>query len=147
MTQWTAEFDGGIRGGNPGGIPTYGVTFYDAYRTLHEVYGTVTGDLPPTNNVAEWSAMKVLLAHAWLWRECWDKLVIKGDSQLVIRQLSGEYQVNSEHLKPIYTKCRGIYGALMDQQEIELVWNRRAHNMRADKLAGQAYTLHGENVV
>jgi ribonuclease HI len=143
---WVGQFDGGIRGGNPGGLPTYGVSFTWKDQIIHEIYGVVTADLPATNNVAEWTGMKVLLMTAWMFRHDWGKLIVCGDSQLVIKQLTGEYQVNSDHLKPIHGACIRIYEGLRHGgNTVEFKWNRRDKNERADELAGRAYDEYSGN--
>lgn len=143
MVTWVGQFDGGIRGGNPGGLPTYGVSFTWKDRIIHEIAGVVTEDLPPTNNVAEWVAMKVLLITAYMFRENWGRLIVRGDSQLVIRQITGEYCVNSDHLKPMHSSCLLIYEKLRHYGNIvEFKWNRREKNKRADELARGAFDLY-----
>ena len=141
MNQWTIRFDGGIRGGNPGGIPTYGVEIKDGNGTvLHTMSGIVhTEHL--TNNVAEWSALRNALAIAWMNRTEFTMLVIIGDSELVIKQLTGEYSVNADHLKPLHQSCQQILHKLIDHT-IELHWNRREKNEEADALAEQAHKVY-----
>ncbi len=145
MVKWIAQFDGGVRGGNPGGQPTYGVSFTYEDRIVHECCGIVTDpDLPLTNNVAEWMGMKAALMYAYMWKEDWEELEIRGDSQLVINQLSGVYVVNSDHLKPIHKACMKIYDALNFRGNIVLLkWNIRNKNKRADQLAGEAFDNYG----
>lgn len=141
MKQWIAQFDGGMRGGNPGGQPTYGVSFTHDNRIIHECLGIVTDpSLPLTSNVAEWIGMKVTMMYAYMWRDDWDTLTIRGDSQLVILQMTGEYCVNCDHLKPIHLSCSKIYETLrLNGNTVEFKWNRREKNKRADLLAGRAY--------
>jgi ribonuclease HI len=139
-----AQFDGGIRGGNPGGQPTYGVSFTCKDKIIHECSGIITDpDLPLTNNVAEWMGMKAALMYAYMWKEDWKELEIRGDSQLVINQMSGVYAVNSDHLKPIHASCLKIYEALRFKGNVvRFKWNRRDKNKRADLLAGKAYDVY-----
>lgn len=137
------SFDGGIQPKNPGGTPTYGVTVSDeSGHVIHEEYGLAFGD--STNNVAEWTAIKQALIFLWSMREHFDEAIIRGDSQLVIRQLSGEYACNSDRLKKLCYLCRNLLSNLVYdcKKVIELVWNIRDDNKRADELASVAYSLY-----
>ena len=59
-------------------------------------------------------------------------LTIKGDSQLVIKQLKGEYKVNSPNLQELYDKCSKLL-KLFDSYELYHI--DRKLNTEADKLA------------
>jgi len=63
------------------------------------------------------------------------QLTIKGDSQLVIRQLEGLYAVKSPTLRPLYQEASAL---LAKFKRYELVWIPRAQNARADAAAGLA---------
>lgn len=63
-------------------------------------------------------------------------LNIKGDSQLVIYQLTGKYQVKKDTLKPYHAKCHAI---LKDIDVWQATWVRREFNEYADKLGEKHY--------
>src|SRR5215468_2142727 len=83
--------DGGSRG-NPGeaGI---GIHFPGVVR-IAEYLGTAT------NNFAEYSALLTALRYAVFMR-C-SELHVYADSELVVRQIQGEYQVRNEAIRPLY---------------------------------------------
>jgi ribonuclease HI len=58
-----------------------------------------------------------------------------NDSELVARQIGGQYRVKQEHLKPLY---REVMDALrrFDGWQVRSV--RREHNVRADELVNEA---------
>jgi ribonuclease HI len=60
---------------------------------------------------------------------------VVNDSELVARQIGGQYRVKQEHLKPLHqrvmTALRGF-----DHWEVRSV--RREHNVRADELVNEA---------
>ena len=64
-----------------------------------------------------------------------EQLTIKGDSQLVIRQLEGQYAVKSPTLRPLYQEASAL---LAQFKNYNLIWIPRAQNARADAAAGLA---------
>jgi ribonuclease HI len=119
-----AYIDGGSRG-NPGeaGI---GVHFPGVVR-IAEYLGTAT------NNFAEYSALVTALRYA-VFTRC-DELQVYADSELVVKQILGEYQVKNENIRPLYNAAvRWI--RLIPQFSISHV--RREENKEADKLANLA---------
>src|SRR6516225_5528304 len=116
-----AYIDGGSRG-NPGeaGI---GVYFPGVVR-IAEYLGT------GTNNFAEYSALLAALRYA-VFARC-DELQVYADSELVVKQILGEYQVKNENIRPLYNAAlRWI--RLIPRFSISHV--RREENKEADKLA------------
>lgn len=83
-----------------------------------------------TNNVAEYEAVLMGLERALELGV--RNIEVRADSQLVIRQLAGEYRVKNEGLKPLYQRAR----ALLDRFEsTRLTHVRREENSDADRLA------------
>jgi ribonuclease HI len=123
-----AYIDGGSRG-NPGeaGI---GVFFPGVVR-IAEYLGT------GTNNFAEYSALLSALRFA-VFSRC-DELRVFADSELVVKQIKGEYQVKNEGIRPLYDSAvRWI--KLIPNFSIAHV--RRENNSEADKLANLAMDTH-----
>ena len=58
-----------------------------------------------------------------------------SDTELMVRQMTGQYRVNSPDLKPMYEKARSLVRQL-DKFTIEHVL--RARNQHADRLANEA---------
>jgi ribonuclease HI len=116
--------DGGSRG-NPGeaGI---GIHFPGVVR-IAEYLGTAT------NNFAEYSALLTALRYAVFMR-C-SELHVYTDSELVVRQIQGEYQVRNEAIRPLYQAAQR-WIALIPNFSISHV--RREQNKEADKLANLA---------
>ena len=86
-----------------------------------------------TNNVAEYQAVLLALELA---RELGASDVeVINDSELVARQIGGQYKVKQEHLKPLH---REVMEELrrFDRWEVRPV--RREHNVRADELVNEA---------
>lgn len=123
---WT---DGGARG-NPGpaGI---GVVLTDAQGELVAEIAEYIGEA--TNNQAEYRALIAGLTRA---QELAATVVdIRMDSELVVRQLQGEYKVKNENMKPLYAQATALLKTFA-RYTIQHV--RREQNTEADKLVNQA---------
>jgi len=86
-----------------------------------------------TNNIAEYTGMLKGLEAAK--KLGFKKVSAVSDSQLMVRQLNGEYRVKSDNLKGIYSQCMSLLEDF-DQWEVGHVY--REKNVDADKLANVA---------
>ena len=128
--QWiTANVDGGARG-NPGPAG-YGVYIRDGQGRPIAQLSEYLGH--KTNNVAEYSALLAALEYAIANHH--RALKVISDSELMVRQMTGRYKVNSPDLKPLYDKARSLVRQL-DRFAIEHVL--RVKNQHADRLANAA---------
>ncbi len=122
-----AWIDGGARG-NPGEAG-FGVWFKNPSGT-EEICGYLG---QTTNNVAEYSAAIAALSYA---RETGvEQLHVFSDSQLLVRQVLGEYRVKAAHLVPLFLKVLALRREL-SVFSIEHV--PREQNKDADRLANLA---------
>lgn len=86
-----------------------------------------------TNNVAEYQGVLLALELA---RELGASDVeVVNDSELVARQIGGQYRVKQEHLKPLHQQ---VMSALRDFDRWQVRSVRREHNKRADELVNEA---------
>ena len=131
----TLEFDGGSRG-NPGhaGI---GIVLRAADGTPLITLGRYIGRA--TNNVAEYQALITALKEARKLGA--SKILIRGDSELIIKQMRGEYRVKHPDMKQLYDEAQSLL-AEFDQTKIE--HNLRGKNVLADKLANLAMDKKAE---
>jgi len=121
--------DGASRG-NPG-PSSFGWTLVDE---SGKCVGEAGKKLPDgTNNIAEYEAMVAGLQAAI--ELGIRQLVVRADSELVIRQVTGRYKVKSPGLIPLYQKVRELSGRF-DRIAFEHV--PREQNKRADALANMA---------
>ncbi len=123
--------DGASRG-NPGRA-AIGAVLYRDDGTLHEV-GRVSEAIGiETNNVAEYRAvvagLEMVLEHDPA------ALVLRADSQLLVRQLEGRYRVKAPHLLPLYERVRTLLAAI---PSVRIEHVRRELNTVADGLANRA---------
>jgi ribonuclease HI len=129
-----AYIDGGARG-NPGPAG-YGVRIEDPRGTLIEELSRHIG--VATNNVAEYNGLLAALRYAIDHGE--KRLLIRSDSELLVRQMQGQYRVKNAGLKPLHQEACRLIGQL-DHVTFEHV--RRALNAEADRLANQAMDESG----
>jgi len=85
-----------------------------------------------TNNVAEYRALLAGLESAALRHA--DPLTVCMDSELVVRQMTGEYRVKNEGLKPLHAEARQAVSRL---GSVRFVAVRREDNARADQLVNE----------
>jgi hypothetical protein len=86
-----------------------------------------------TNNVAEYRALITALQEAKKLGA--KKLVIRGDSELIVKQMRGEYRVKNPDLKDLYDEAQFLFHQF---DEARLEHNLRDKNKLADKLANLA---------
>ena len=85
-----------------------------------------------TNNVAEYQGVLLALEVA---RELGaTEVEVINDSELVARQIGGQYRVKQEHLKPLYHEVMDALRAFDGWQARSV---RREHNVRADELVNE----------
>lgn len=127
--EWTLRCDGGSRG-NPG-PGALGFVLLDPRGREVEARGEYLG--PVTNNVAEYRALIAgLLAAA---QHGAPALRVCMDSELVVRQMTGEYRVRHRGLKPLHAAARQ---AAVRLPRLRFVAVSREENERADELVNQA---------
>jgi len=126
--------DGGSRG-NPGQA-AIGCILEDPIRgtVLREHYERIGIE---TNNVAEYRALIEGLKLANRYHP--NHLVCHLDSELIVKQLNGEYQVRMATLKPFIEEIRSI---IEDIPSVEFVHIPRSDNYRADALVNKALDEH-----
>lgn len=86
-----------------------------------------------TNNVAEYRAVLVALEMAATYGA--RELEVRMDSELVMKQLTGQYRVRDPRLEELVREVRALAGGLA---EVRWVYVPRTENARADALANQA---------
>ena len=130
---WTLRCDGGARGNpGPGAI---GYALFDPSGSEIEARGERLGIV--TNNVAEYQALIAGLEAAQ--RRGAEPLVVYMDSELVVRQMTGEYRVKHPGLLPLHRRAREAAARLASVQFRAV---RREENARADGLVNM--TLDSE---
>jgi ribonuclease HI len=131
-------FDGLCEPINPGGVATFGFVAYDGRKKIQESCGLVGAGMlgnDVSNNVAEYTGiirgMECLLGSGHF-----GKLTIRGDSQLAIRQLSGQYAVRAPRLIPLHNRVIELKKGF---KSVTFEWIPRESNEAADALSRKAF--------
>jgi ribonuclease HI len=123
-----ANIDGGSRG-NPGPAG-YGVHIEQDDGTVVELKESLG---QTTNNVAEYSGL--IAALRWAAANGISTLHVRADSELLVKQMRGEYRVKSPGLQPLYEQARALTRHIGN---VTFEHVRRELNKDADRLANEA---------
>lgn len=130
--------DGAARG-NPGPAGVGIVVTDDSFNNVKSIARFIGN---ATNNVAEYTALIFGMEEA---RNLGAKeLVINTDSELIAKQLGGEYKIKNSALKELYAKVMQI---LKSFSEVRVNQIGRENNKGADKLANKAIDAAGKKRV
>jgi ribonuclease HI len=129
VAAYQANIDGGSRG-NPGPA-AYGVVVRDGSGAIVARLKKYIG--PNTNNVAEYFGLIAALDYAQTHGV--RALRVESDSELMVKQMRGQYKVKSEDLKPLFERAKKMSQSL-ESFRIDHVY--REQNREADALVNQA---------
>ena len=124
--------DGASRG-NPGPASIGAVLYVDRGAGPEEVADVSEALGTTTNNVAEYRAVIAgleLVSHFDP-----DRVIVRADSQLLVRQLTGEYRVKAPNLRPLVARIRELVAEIGD---VRFEHVPREENTVADALANAA---------
>ena len=122
------HFDGGAAPTNPGPAGCGAVLIVDGVTRF-----TVGKYIEhATNNVAEYSGLILGLATIVENHTDIRKLLVKGDSRLIINQMKGSFKVHNDTLKELHKEASGLASSLDD---IQYMWVAREENSEADAIA------------
>jgi ribonuclease HI len=124
-----ANIDGAARG-NPGPA-SYGVIIRDGQGELVAKLKKYIGRM--TNNVAEYYGLIAALDYAE--SHGIRALRVESDSELLVKQMQGQYKVKSEDLRPLFERAKKMSQGF-DSFRIDHVY--REQNREADALANEA---------
>ena len=131
----TVRVDGASRG-NPGPAGIGAVVEFEDGTPSRELSAYI-GET--TNNVAEYRALLMALDEAA--RHGAQPVTVYSDSELLVRQLNGEYKVKAAHLRPLHLEARRRLRAFPTARILHVT---REGNRRADLLANLAIDRHGK---
>ncbi len=127
-----AYIDGASRG-NPGPAAA-GFTLADSAGTQLQAKAFFLGRA--TNNIAEYTSfVKALEAAKQIGAE---QLMVFSDSELLVRQINGQYKVKSEQIRPLFRQAVNLLGEFKTWKVRHIT---REKNKEADKLVNQALNL------
>ncbi len=126
---YRANIDGGSRG-NPGPA-SYGVVIRDARGQVVAKLKKYIGRM--TNNVAEYYGL--IAALDYVQSQGIRALRVESDSELLVKQMRGQYKVKSAELRPLFERAHKMSQAL---QSFRIDHVYREQNREADTLANEA---------
>lgn len=127
--------DGGSRG-NPGPAASGAVLLGADGQVLDEV-GRYLG--VATNNVAEWTALCIGLERAK--ERGLRRLAVRMDSELVVKQMRGEYRVKHVDLQPLHRRAQAL---LRSFEHVDIKHVPRKQNALADRLVNHVLDQEAE---
>jgi ribonuclease HI len=127
-----AYIDGGARG-NPGPAG-YGVQIQSPDSTVLDELSGALGTA--TNNVAEYNGL--LAALRWAIAHDERDVHIRSDSELLVKQMRGEYKVKHPGLQPLVAQARLL---IMELGDVRFEHIRRELNKEADRLSNVGMDL------
>lgn len=136
MIQTYQLYADGASRGNPG-LAGAGVVVFDPNGSAIYEIAQFLGD-KLTNNVAEYSALVLGLEKLIAEKDIPASLEIYMDSELVIKQLKGEYKVKHPDMQILYKKIQAL---LKNFNHVSFNHVRREKNKHADQLSNDAIDL------
>lgn len=124
--------DGACEPQNPGGWATWAWVAYVDGREVNRAYGCLGRGAGMSNNVAEYRAVLEALRRA---KRKGVSINLRTDSQLVVKQVLGEWAVKAAHLQAFRQEAATL---LRDTRSV-MAWVPREENARADALSKLAY--------
>src|SRR5262245_51273166 len=124
---WKVNIDGAARG-NPGPAAFAFIIQREGSPPIEEngILGVTT------NNFAEYTALvRALERAAQLGAQ---RLIIHSDSELMVKQMNGEYRVKNEELRGLYERAKSLSEQFA---AVSLVHVRRGQNSAADRLCNE----------
>lgn len=125
---YTIHTDGGARG-NPGPA-AIGAVIEQSGALVHRISQTIGHT---TNNQAEYQAVHAALT--WVQEQGGTDVDLYADSELIVKQLRGEYKVKNKDLAPWYIKCISLKNQI---GKVKFNVVRREQNTAADALVNEA---------
>lgn len=123
---------------NPGGVACYGWVGYWKGKKARQGFGVIGEGQGMTNNLAEYTALIEAMKH--LQNKGYTGAVeFRGDSQLIVNQMSGEWRINKDHLRQLNRQAQEIAKTF---ESVSYTWVPREQNEEADALSRKAYYKH-----
>ena len=123
-------FTDGASRGNPG-LAGAGIVITDPDGGILVERSVFLGET--TNNVAEYQALVIGLEEALKLSP--KRVTVRMDSELIVKQINGEYRVHNPGLLPHYRRASEMLSKI---GEVQVFHVRRENNRQADRLANKA---------
>jgi ribonuclease HI len=128
-------FDGACEPHNPGGAMGFGALIILGGEILYTESGMLPAAKTNSNNVAEYRALIMLLERLMAMEMADQQIEIRGDSNLVIKQMSGDWKIKTNGgglYVPMAQKARALAAKF---KHLRFKWIPREQNCQADELS------------
>jgi len=129
MSHLTIYTDGAAKG-NPGPA---GIGFLLCSKSGKKIFEASRAIGRATNNVAEYKALLAALTEAGNRKA--DVILVKSDSELMVRQLEGKYKVKNPTIRSLFSEAQGL---IRQFKSFSIHHIPREENYEADSLASGA---------
>jgi ribonuclease HI len=133
---YNAYFDGSCGPRNPGGTAAYGSVIFQQNKRIwerSEVYRPPPGkERQTSNNLAEYLGLIVILEHFIRIKAQHEPIMIYGDSNLVIQQMTGRWKIREGIYEPFAQRAKILTNEF---SRIGWQWIPRSQNTIADGLS------------
>ena len=129
-------FDGACEPKNPGGNMGIGAIILDHEgNKIKELSHFVKANTDNSNNVAEYQAFGWTVTELLRLIPSGSKILIQGDSKLVVCQMNGEWQIKKGAYVPHALRARIVFRELQKKCITTLIWIPREQNEIGDELS------------
>jgi ribonuclease HI len=129
-------FDGACYPKNPYGTMGMGACINEMGIELWKCSHTIPAGKGNSNNVAEYLALEYILDYLINQKAHGETILIKGDSKLVIEQMSGYFKIKNGMYVPAALRCKKKVSILQQKNTVNFKWIPREQNSYCDELSG-----------
>jgi len=141
----TCNYDGATYKKNPSSILGVGTVIRIKKGPTREASIPLIMEKELSNNYAEYAAFIDILEQL----EGTEGAVIhiSGDSKLLTKQMTGDWQIKNGVYRPLAIKSMELISQITENNELNLLWIPRESNTHADKLSKEALELKEPRVI
>lgn len=134
---YTLHFDGSCGPKNPGGTAAFGYTLHNFADLLASDHGVIGSGPEMSNNVAEYYALcKGFEAVIDRFITGYQKIICRGDSRLVVNQMSKKWKATGGLYFPYYKQAVELAKHIRSRgPNVTFEWVPREHNQMCDDLS------------
>lgn len=138
MKIYKCNFDGSCQPVNPSGYMGAGIVIESDDNIYEQAIGYPKHE-NNSNNLAEYKAFNRILQL--MKGKMGDHIIIQGDSNLVVNQMLGNWQIKAGSYAREALECLMLFKELCKHNKVELSWVRRNFNQKANELANMGAQL------
>lgn len=138
----TCYFDGACEPKNPGGNMGIGAYIMVDKERVYEYSNHIPASRDNSNNVAEYLALEKVLEFLQTNSFRDEVIFIKGDSNLVVQQMAGNWRIKQGRYKETALRCQRLAIEIRTRHKLIFKWIPREENKEADLLSKNTLKKH-----